>query len=69
MHCLWLGPEMVARLGGLKELESAAIVVPVGKGYRVEFDAGMELGEVERLVEPLLAGHEEWERGWMGGEG
>jgi hypothetical protein len=60
---LWLGPELVARLGGTDGLAPIASVTPVGAGVRVTLKEGATLDELEQALAPLLPGQQDWREG------
>jgi hypothetical protein len=60
---IWLGKELIARLGNLDSLRAAAAAEPLGEGLRVIRRPEATLDYLERALEPLLAGVQEWQQG------
>lgn len=52
---LWLGPDLLARLGDTGALAALGSLTPVGKGLRFELAAGASLDALEKALSPLLA--------------
>lgn len=60
---LWLGPEMIAQLGGIDQLTPIAQVIPVRNGVRILLKEGSTLDQLELALAPLLPGEKEWREG------
>jgi hypothetical protein len=60
---LWLGHELIARLRDLEYLHHAAEVEPVGGGMRIVRRPEASLDDLERALDPLLAGVQDWQQG------
>jgi hypothetical protein len=58
---LWLGPDLLARLGGIAPLQQVADVAPVGAAVRVTLRPTSSLAELEQALAPLLPSRQDWE--------
>jgi hypothetical protein len=59
---MWLGPDLLARLGGIDMLATVAEVTPIGGGIHVELKGEAKLDELEAALEPLLPGENDWQQ-------
>jgi hypothetical protein len=60
---LWLGPDLLARLGEADRLTSIATIGACGNGVRVVLNDDATLDELETALEPLLASQTDWREG------
>ncbi|MCL4396173.1 MAG: hypothetical protein M1482_15455 [Chloroflexi bacterium] len=60
---VWLGPDLVAQLGGTDQLVPIAHVTPVGNGVRIFLDASATIDQLEVALAPLLPGEKDWREG------
>lgn len=60
---IWLGPDLLTRMGGTDTLETVAVVTRVGDGVRVELKEDATLDELEQVLAPLLPNESDWRQG------
>jgi hypothetical protein len=58
---LWLGPALLARIGGPAALAPVADVRPVGDAVALALRPPATLADLERVLAPLLPGRSDWE--------
>jgi hypothetical protein len=60
-RALWLGPDLLARLGETGALEAVATFTKVERAARVELADGAQLDALERALAPLLPDASTWQ--------
>ena len=64
-RALWLGPELLERLGETRALAELATVTRVGRGVRVELGDAARLDALEETLAPLLPDAATWQEAVM----